>query len=109
MEEFDGVTLEDIPYVEKLIEVQIHIMSFKEDGTATAVYQASTKHPAKVYLNMWGEHLSLIPNCQNYAKEYLYKHCGKVSGKMVDNVWHERKCDGTVKYKYQSTRCLAID
>ena len=73
MEEFDGMTLEDIPFVEKLFEGQIHIMSLKEDGTATTVYQASTKHPAKVYLNMCAEHLSLITNCQYYAKEYLWK------------------------------------
>ena len=79
VEEFDGVTLVDIPFVEKLFEVQIHIMSLKEDGTGTTVYP-STKHPAKVYLNMCGKHLCLIINHQHYAKEYLWKHCGNVSG-----------------------------
>ena len=47
MEEFDGVTLEDTSFVEKLSEVQIRIMSLKQDGTATTVYQTSTKDLCK--------------------------------------------------------------
>ena len=97
---FHGVTLEEIPLVEQIFECQIHIMQLKENGTVETVYQASSKHPIKIYLNLCGEHLSLITDHLPYAKEFVCKRCGKVLSEMTNLQHHERRCDGTVKYKY---------
>ena len=91
-----GATLDEIPLVEQIFECQIHIMQLKKNGTEETVYQASSKHPTKIYLNLCGEHLSLITDRLHYARE----RCGKVSDRMSNNLRHERRCNGTVKCKY---------
>ena len=97
---FHGVTSEEIPLVEQIFECQIHILQLKENGTAETVHQASSKHPIKIYLILCGEHLSLITDHLHYTKEFVCKQCGKVLSEIRNLQNHERRCDGTVKYKY---------
>ena len=63
-------------------------------------YQALSKRPTKIYLNLCGEHLSLITDRLHYIKEFVCKQCGKVLSEMRNLQNHERRCDGTVKCKY---------
>ena len=62
--------------------------------------QRYKKHLSPFRVNLCGEHLSLITDHLHYAKEFVCKRHGKVSNRMSNNLRHERKCDGTVKYKY---------
>ena len=95
---FNSVTSEEIPLVEQIFECQIHILQLKENSTVETVYQASSKHPIKIYLTLCGEHLSLITDHLHYTKEFVCKRYGKVLLEMRNLQNHERRCDGTVKY-----------
>ena len=56
--------------------------------------------PSRFTLTYVGEHLSLITDRLHYAKEFVCKRFGKVPSEMRNLQSHERRCDGTVKYKY---------
>ena len=75
-------------------------MFLKEDGTAETVYLSRASFPAKIYMNVYENHLSLITDQKMYSNQYICNRCQKLFAGMENLNKHQLKCDGTVEYAY---------
>ena len=75
-------------------------MFLKEDGTAKTLYLLQSSFPAKIYMNVYEQHLSLITDIKMYSKQYICNQCDKLSTKMSHHMRHQSNGDGTVEYAY---------
>jgi hypothetical protein len=78
-DDFDGVTLEELPDLEKLFELNIYVYRlvevYDEDKDKTEIVaeliQLSHRSYANtMYLNLYGSHFSYIKNLKMYSKSY---------------------------------------
>ena len=95
---FEGVELDEFPELEKYFEIQLFAMFLKENGSAETLYLSQASFPAKIYMNVYKNHLSLITDIKMYSKQYICNRCGKLFTRMLDSKRHQSKCDGTAKY-----------
>ena len=51
-------------------------------------------------MNVYENHLSYIKDVQAYSKQLICSRCGKLSTRMENNICHQMKCDGSVRYVY---------
>ena len=94
----EGVELDEFSKLEKYYEVQLFAMFLKEDGSAKTFYLSQVLFPAKIYMNVYQNHLSLITDIKMYSKQYICNRCGRLSTRMLESKQHQPKCDETVKY-----------
>jgi hypothetical protein len=78
-----GVTMQQIPILEKVFEVDVNIFTLCEDQTVKSVYKSaricSESQVGRVMnLNLYGEHLSLILNFPVYSKKYRCSECDNI-------------------------------
>ena len=99
-QDFEGVELDEFPELEKYFEVQLFAMFLKEDGSAKTLFLSQASFPTKIYMNVYEHHLSLITDIQMYSKHYICNRCDRVFTKMSNDLRHQSKCDGTVKYVF---------
>ena len=83
-------------------------MFLKEDGTAKTLYLSQASFPAKIFMNVYENHLSLITDHKMYSKQYICNQCDKVSMKMSNHLRHQSKCDGTGN-RYILVVCIKIN
>ena len=97
---FESIEMDEIPELEIYFEVKLFAMFLKEDGSAKTLYLSQASFPAKIYMNVYKNHLSLMTDIKMYSKQYICNQCGKLSTRMLDSKRHQSKCDGTVKYVF---------
>ena len=110
MEEFAGVTLDDLCRVETTFQTNVCVYKLvkpdaedAEDGKSTAelVRRSLCKYPETMYLNLHEIHFSFIQDVRMYCHSYRCRKCG-------DSLWnkasmlrrHERTCTGGVHRVY---------
>ena len=104
MEEFAGVTLDDLYRVETTFQTNVCVYKLvkpdaedAEDGKSTAelVRRSLCKYPETMYLNLHETHFSFIQDVRMYCHSYRCRKCGD---------WmlyrHERTCTGGVRRVY---------
>ena len=100
-QDFKGVGLTgDFPQLEKYYETRLFAMFLKEDRTAKTLYLSQSSFPAKLYMNVYQNHLSYIKHIKMYSKQYICARCDKLLCRMQKVKQHQPKCDGTVEYAY---------
>ena len=99
-QDFEGVELDEFPELEKYFEVQLFAMFLKEDGSAKTLYLSQASFPAKIYMNVYQNHLSYIKDIKMYSKQYICSRCDKVFVEKRNLNKLKSKCDGTVKYVF---------
>ena len=64
-QDFKGIELEDLYTLENFYEVQLFVMSLKEDGSAETLYLSQVSFPTKIYMSVYEHHLYLsqTPRC----------------------------------------------
>ena len=104
MEEFAGVTLDDLYRVETTFQTNVCVYKLvkpdaedAEDGKSTAelVRRSLCKYPETMYLNLHETHFSFIQDVRMYCHSYRCRECG-------DSLWNiasmlrrnERTCTG---------------
>ena len=104
MEEFAGITLDDLCRVETTFQTNVCVYKLvkpdaedAEDGKSTAelVRRSLCKYPETMYLNLHETHFSFIRDVRMYCNSYRCRKCG-------DSLWkdawalcrHERTCTG---------------
>ena len=108
-EEFDGVTLEELPELEKLFELNIYVYRLvecydeendKTDIVAQLVQRSHRTYANKMYLNLYGSHFSYITNLNMYLKSYCCCKCDKLwkTAKALNQ--HERTCEATIRHVF---------
>ncbi len=108
-EEFDGVTLEELPELEKLFELNIYVYRLvelhdeNEDKTeivAQLIQRSHRTYDNSMYLNLYGNHFSYIKNLRMYSKSYCCCKCDK----LWKSAWalnrHERTCEATIRHVF---------
>ena len=120
MEEFAGVTLDDLYRVDTTFQTNVCVYKLVEsddDGMTTAelVRRSSCHYPNTMYLNMFETHFSFIKNIQMYCHSYRCRKCGECLWKKP---WHLSRHDrsggvrrvypGGVYYSTPSTEQLLI-
>ena len=107
MEEFAGVTLDDLYSVETTFQTNVCVYKLikpdAEDGKSTAelIRRSLCKYPETVYLNLHETHFSFIQDVSMYCNSYRCRKCG-------DSLWkdawtlcrHERTCTRGVRRVY---------
>ena len=107
MEEFAGVTMDDLYRVETTFQTNVCVYSLVkpdgEDGQTTAelVRRSVCKYPDTLYLNLHETHFSFIQDLRMYCHSYRCRKCG-------DSLWkdawklrnHESTCTGGVRRVY---------
>ena len=80
-ENFQGVSLDELPKMENLFKIDIWVYSLTEesDGDHPAVlYQRGTgKHVNKIRLNLYQNHFSLITDLSLYSSSFTCRSCEK--------------------------------
>ena len=108
-EEFDGVTLEELPDLEKMFELNIYVYRlvecYDEDNDTTSIVaqliqRSHRAYANSMYLNLYGSHFSYLKNLRIYSKSYCCSKCDK----MWKNAWalnrHEKTCEATVRHVF---------
>ena len=105
-DDFDGVTLEELPELEKLFELNIYVYRLvecydeDEDTTEIMAQLIQRSHRAyanSMYLNLYGSHFSNIKNLSMYSKSCCSK-CDKMWKTARALNRHERTCEATVRH-----------
>ena len=107
VEDFDGVTLEELPDLEKLFELNIYVyrlMEYEdEDNDKTDIVAQLIQRSQRansIYLNLYGSHFSYINNLKMYSKTYCCSKCDK----LWKTAWafnrHEKTCEATVRHVF---------
>ena len=122
-EEFDGVTLEELPELEKLFELNIYVYRLvelhdeNEDKTeivAQLIQRSHRTYANSMYLNLYGSHFSYIKNLRMYSKSYVVvnvTNCGNPRVLSIDTREHAKQLSVTffpvvrTKFHKQSLTC----
>ena len=81
-DDFDGVTLEELPDLEKLFELNIHVyrlVECEDEGTekteivAQLIQRSHRTYANSMYLYLYGSHFSYIKNLNMYSNSYRSK------------------------------------
>ena len=127
---FTGVTLAELPDIEKKFEVNINVYELAEeevtpqenpeenpeekaDGTeaesqesgqrrvvAKVVQRSHRRYTETMNLNIYQDHFSYIRDMDAYCKSYACRKCGKLWKKVWFLHRHERTCEVDVTYQY---------
>ena len=116
---FYGVTLEEIPDLEKFFEVNVFVYSLestKEDGekgdenneeekekpeiAANLVYRSQRHYACTLYLNLHKKHFSYIKDMKHYFHSFCCSRCGKYWKHVGKLHRHEHTCAAKFQYKF---------
>jgi hypothetical protein len=106
-DDFDGVTLEELPELEKLFELNIYVYRLTElhdedqdttEVVAQLIQRSHRRYANSMYLNLYGSHFSYIKNLAMYSKSYCCCKCDKMwkTAKALNQ--HERTCEATIRH-----------
>ena len=109
IENFDGVTLEELPDLEKLFELNIYVYRLvecededteKTEIVAQLIQRSHRRYANSMYLNFYGSHFSYINNLKMYSKTYCCSKCDKLwkTAKALNQ--HEKTCEATVRHVF---------
>ncbi|CAB3985404.1 Zinc finger and SCAN domain-containing 22 [Paramuricea clavata] len=108
-DDFDGVTLEELPELEKLFELNIYVYRLTElhdedeDKTsivAQLIQRSHRRYTNSMYLNLYGSHFSYIKNLAMYSKSYCCCKCDKMWKTARALNRHERTCEATIRHVF---------
>ena len=106
MEEFAGVTLDDLYRVETTFQTNVCVYKLVkpdgEDGKTTAelVRRSVCKYPDTLYLNLHETHFSFIQDVRMYCHSYRCRKCGDSLSEAWKLRKHESTCTGGVRRVY---------
>ena len=102
--QFQGVSLEDLVRVETAFQVNINV--FKLTNTETkgveseVVRRSLCRYPETMYLNLHENHFSYISDINKYCHSYRCRTCDSMWKTVYKLHRHERSCEATVKRVY---------
>ena len=106
---FEGVSLDELPELEKLFELNIFVYELVEiydDETeeksvvAQLVQRSHRRYSNSMYMNLYGKHFSYIKDISLYSKSYCCSKCDKFWNSAQALNRHERTCEAVVKHTF---------
>ena len=98
--DFEGVSLEDIPQIEKCFFINIDVFEIDSNAIVKSIYKSSCFYDGHMYLNVYQNHLSYITNISRYCRKYVFSICNKhfMLAKKV-NI-HSKTCLNKTKHQF---------
>ena len=107
--EFEGVSLDQLPELENLFELNIFVYELVEiydDETeqksvvAQLIQRSHRRYFNSMYMNLYGKHFSYIKDISLYSKSYCRSMCDKLwkSARALNR--HERTCEAVIKHTF---------
>ena len=100
---FPGVTLAQLPEVEKTFDININVyqLTERDEGVVAEVVQRShRRYDDSMNVNMYENHFSYIRDMDVYCQSYACSKCGKLWKTTFQLNRHEKTCEANVQYKY---------
>ena len=66
----DGMSINDIIFIEQWSKISINVYNLKEDGTAEIIYISPLDFTDTMHLNLHESHFSFIRNFKAFSKKY---------------------------------------
>ena len=101
-QDYEGVTLQDLPYLEKLFKTNVQIYCLNEDKSVNIIYRTMNQYKKTMYLNEYEGHLSFITKFSIYAKKFVCSDCDYITGRHDYFKAHLRNCSTVRKVKIGS-------
>ena len=95
----NGMTIDQVPFVEVKYCISINILSLNEDGSADIVYLSRLNYKP-LYINLCQNHFSYISNYKRYAKRYQCHGCNRIFNLSTNLHHHAKVCCTDVKEVY---------
>ena len=92
--DFPGVTIEEIPELEKYFEINMHIFHLDETDHATTLYASTQSFKDDLYMNAWDNHLMLISNLEQFCNKYSCSNCSQLFNRINNYQRHVATCKG---------------
>ena len=92
--DFPGVTIEEIPELEKYFEINMHIFHLDETDHATTLYASTQSFKDDLYMNAWDNHLMLISNLEQFCNKYSCSNCSQLFNRIDNYQRHVATCKG---------------
>lgn len=106
MEDFAGVTLDELPSIEKVFETNIFVYSLEpvegqpRQTVAHPILRCTEKYDHTLYLNLYQNLFSYIKSMAKYSKSFACSRCGKYWKHVGMLHRHEKTCEAKVQYKF---------
>ena len=103
---FPGVTLDDLPLIEKKFKIRIRVYTLEKiDNNDMPVARVVRCSPHTfddvVHLSVYGNHFSYIHDLNAYAHRWACKKCGHIFKRKTNMTRHERTCTGKTAVRYK--------
>ena len=97
---FKGVSIQDMPELEKCFNLNILIYSLSPSGVVSNLYKSLNDYSNKMYLNLHENHLSYIVNFSKLSKKYQCEKCLKLFDREWNMQRHYKNCYKRTKYNF---------
>ena len=96
----EGVTLGELPKLERLFNVKINVWKLDEDGTAERIRCSASNYETTCNVNLFEEHFSYIIDLELYSKSYRCGTCDKLWKSGWSYERHQATCTLGIKHHY---------
>ena len=101
--QFEGITLADLPTLEKKLELNINVFELvkNEDKVVGQIVQCThCRYTNTMNLNLYQDYFSLIINLAQYCQSFSCRQCGKLWKTSWSLKRHQSTCTNSIKKKY---------
>ena len=99
MKEFEGITLQDLPVLEKVYKTNIQVYCLNPEGSVNMLFRSADLYKKTLHLNECDGHLSYISNFTKYAKKFVCKDCEYITSRSDRFKDHLKNCSTVRKVK----------
>ena len=93
---FGGVSLDDLPELEKFFQINMYIFHLDEDIKATTLYASADTYQDTLYMNAWDRHLMLVTNLRVFCKKFVCDKCIYMCNRLKNLKRHVNTCTGSI-------------
>jgi G:T-mismatch repair DNA endonuclease (very short patch repair protein) len=96
----NGVTLGDLPELEKQFKVKINVWKLDEDDIAELIQRSTSDYDIVCNVNLYEDHFSYIKDLEKYSKSYRCTTCDKLWKHEGMYHRHQATCVLGIKHQY---------
>ena len=100
IQNFDGVTIDQLQDISQLFDVGIRVYEQTTDKKTNLLFR-STLDNNLMYLNLYQDHFSYIFNIQKYSRAYRCEKCDKIWNHHGSYVRHIKVCEKGIRKIYK--------
>ena len=99
-QDFNGITIFDIPFLENCFKCSINVYDLESNGILNVIYLSPLKFKNPMYVNLHEFHFSYISNFKAFAQKFKCPDCGRIFDRNNNLTRHMKICSTGVKEIY---------